>query len=90
MKKNYKQVDLVNNYKDVFKTVKGKAVLYDLMWKCGMLNASYTEDVNQMIFNEGKRSVILSILNTIDTNPDALKQYIEETLKEQELFDIKE
>ena len=74
-------------YKRVFGSPDGKLVLNDLMRSCHVMNSTFDRDANEMLFNEGARSVVLRILKTIETDMDNVKEMItklEEHEKEQE------
>ena len=64
---------LVMDYQTIFKSPRGKAVLEDLEKKALNLKRSRFEDgynVNQLIFEEGRRSVILYIQRMLEVRTD--------------------
>lgn len=73
-----KNVERADNYKLVFGSPQGRAVLYDLMEHCGMLRSSYTKDANEVLFREGERNVVLRILQILDQDVKQLLERIEE------------
>jgi len=86
--KDSKEIDLIHDYKAVFKSERGKTVIYDLMKKCNMLSTSFNGDINKTIYNEGRRSVMLYILSVIDSDPEALKKHMEDSLHEDDIYNI--
>lgn len=66
----------VENYRQVFSSKAGKAVLLDLMQEHYMLKPTYqgTEDAIGIAFRDGQRNVILRILTTM--NFDASELYV--------------
>lgn len=75
-----KELEEVRQYKEsfekVFKCKDGEVVLKVLSDKCFSDIGSYKNDTNKIIFDEGKRNVLLQILklSSIDI-VDFLKQY---------------
>lgn len=68
----------LNAYRRLFSTEDGQLVLKDLMSSCGVLTPVIGKDTHDTYFNEGARSVILRILNTINmTEKDVEKVMIE-------------
>jgi hypothetical protein len=66
------QTRKVEAYKKVFGTDEGKLVLKELAAFCHMTNPTFTGDVNQTVFNEGKRNVYLYINHFINVDLNAL------------------
>jgi len=62
---------LHQQYMATFDGPAGKAVLEDLMKRCGLLVPSYNSDPIRMAFNEGKRGIALYIYNMLDTQAAA-------------------
>jgi len=75
--KTRKMRDIAIAYKRVFDSEEGKKVLKDLMRSCFMLDTTYTNK-EDLIFNEGARSVVLRILKTTETDIEALDKYIDQ------------
>ena len=65
--------ELVKTYKRLFSTEDGKAVLADLQSTHRMLSTSYAESINEVVYNEGERNVILRIMHIINTDLEALR-----------------
>jgi len=85
-KKQQKQVDDVIAYKALFGSPDGKRVLNDLIRTCGMLNATYAGDPNEVIFREGQRAIVVRILNILKIDPSRLQKNIEDMRKEEESY----
>jgi hypothetical protein len=72
------------NYRKVFDSFIGKKVLYDLMKESGFLLAGIEIDnANHAIYNEGKRSMVLYIMNKISVDPKKLEQLIKEGIEDE-------
>lgn len=54
-----------NLYKQIFLSPEGKEVLKDLAMHCNYDNTSFNKDPYRMAFEEGRRSVVLDILNRL-------------------------
>lgn len=74
----YRQVDRVIDYKEIFGSVAGKKVLYDMMKAGNMLQSSFDKDPHEMAFNEGQRNMVLRILTLLKTDPMELRKFIQE------------
>ena len=77
------------NYQQTFESHHGKRVLYDLMKKSGMMTTSFVEkDSHGTAFNEGQRSIVLSILNVLKIDLVKLERTMQEGHEhDQELWD---
>ena len=65
--------DLIIRYKRLFDTEDGKDVLKDLI-RAGRVDAScFHPDPYETAYNEGARDIVLRILKTINTDPDAME-----------------
>jgi hypothetical protein len=73
VRKKQKLEVLLEDYKVVFSSEAGQRVLYDLMNFSSMLSTTYQGNVNDMVYSEGSRSVVLHILNKLNTDIQALK-----------------
>jgi hypothetical protein len=71
----------IEDYKRTFSTENGKRVLWDLMKKNGMLSDIFTENPQVSAYNEGRRAVVLYILQKLNTDIQKLQQQIEEGIK---------
>lgn len=76
--------DLIRCYKKVFSTEDGKRVLYDLINSSGILNEGFTKNAGQMAYLSGRKSIVLNILGTLDTDPEMFREAILESQKQQE------
>ena len=63
-------------YKEVFATEAGKEVLDDLMKSNYFFTSPHTGDSHETSFNEGRRSVILAILNYVSLDIEKIQQRI--------------
>ena len=66
--------ETIKSYKRLFDTVDGQAVIRDLMKSCHVYTTTLDRDPLQMAYNEGARSIILRILNTINIDPEQMKE----------------
>ena len=73
----FKQAKKVEAFKRCFNTPDGKIVLSDLAKECGILNNSYNGDTDDLLFNEGKRNVLLYILSIVNVDLPKLLEIIE-------------
>lgn len=73
-----KRVDTLKAYQDVFNSASGTKVLLDLMKTHNMLNSSFNENVNTVIFKEGERNVVLRILSILNTDVSSLLERIKQ------------
>jgi len=71
-------------YKDAFATEAGQVVLDDLMKYCHMLGPTYRGDLDDTVYNEGMRNVVLYILSILNTDTAALRTRYENIQKEKE------
>ena len=84
-----KAIDIVRAYKNVFESADGKIVLYDLMQSCSYLKPTYIQGIQSIQINEGRRSVILDILDVMNRSEADLVKFINNSLKrEQEEYEL--
>ena len=69
---------LKTDYINTFSTENGKKVLEDLEARCFVNNTTFNGDVNQMIYSEGTRSIILHIKSMINMDIKKIKKRQEE------------
>jgi hypothetical protein len=71
---------LLDDYQDVMQTRQGRAVIRDILSKCGMDRSSFTNgQSNQTIFNEGKRRVGIDIQQQLlELDPDLYLKFVKE------------
>ena len=63
------KAQMISFYRDCFTSYAGKYVLADLCRHCNLeTNTFNPENSHVTAFNEGKRAVVLHILNTLDLN----------------------
>jgi hypothetical protein len=60
-------------YKEVFSTEAGREVLEDLMKNNFIWNSTITSDLQETAYNEGRRSVVLAILNYVSLDADRIQ-----------------
>jgi len=60
-------------YKEVFSTEAGREVLEDLMKNNFIWNSTITTDLQETSYNEGRRSVVLAILNYVSLDADRIQ-----------------
>lgn len=69
---------LIIDYKQTFATDSGKRVLADLRRRCPMLteaiDATKGVDVNRILIEEGRRSVVLHIYKMLKLDPNEERQ----------------
>lgn len=81
-----KQIDLLNSYKKLFSTDDGIKVLSDLMKKSCILASTHVPgDPYSSANNEGKREMILYILQVLETEPEKMRERIKQ-VKEEDYF----
>ncbi len=61
------------SYKELFSTEVGREVLEDLMKNNFLWTSTQTSDPHETAFNEGRRSVILAILNYVSLDADRIQ-----------------
>jgi hypothetical protein len=83
-KKAVKKTDLVSTYQRVFSSKDGEEVLNDLIKQYYLMTPTFGRSVNPdlMLIREGQRSVILSILRTLDIDVSRMRKHISDNNKE--------
>jgi len=67
------------DYQVVFNTEEGKRVLYDMMKNTGALTSSFNPDNPHITsFNEGQRSVCISIMKHLKFNPQKFEKMMQQ------------
>lgn len=68
------------DYKRVFGTEQGKRVLFDMMKAGHMLDSTMSRGAtsHDLAFREGERNFVLRVMTILKTDPEKLKQQIEE------------
>ncbi len=61
------------SYKEIFSTETGREVLEDLMKNNFLWTSTQSSDPYETAFNEGRRSVILAILNYVTLDADRIQ-----------------
>ena len=68
----------------VFSSLEGKFVLKGLMRDCFFITSTHCpENANEMFFREGKRSVVMDLINTLGLNPQQVYELTEEIIQEE-------
>jgi hypothetical protein len=67
-------MDLARRYRRVFNSEDGKIILADLEKRCFGKHPSFDENPIRMAFNEGRRSVYLSIQTMLELDLKKLKE----------------
>lgn len=74
----------INAYRRLFASEDGQIVLKDLMNSCAMSRSVIGRDIQETYFNEGRRSVILGLIGTINMDTKKVEQLIVEMNREAE------
>jgi hypothetical protein len=82
-KKTQHKTAVIKAYKNLFNSPEGMLVLGDLMQSHGMMSPSFRGDVNQAIFKEGERNVVLRILAILKVDETQLRERMEQYAREQ-------
>ena len=77
-----KKAELLISYQRLFDSEDGQRVLVDLMQICGFMSDCMENEPHLTAYNEGKRSVIIRILNYLKTDPMKLLELLEDNRKE--------
>ena len=77
-----KQKIMLSYYREVFNSENGKKVLHDMMKTFSVMDSTFDPDPHIHAFNEGARSVVVRLLKTINTDPEALEKAIKGKLEE--------
>jgi len=76
-KKVPRTLAIVADYKRVFETAAGRRVLRRMMKESGMKEPSYVRgDPHGTSFNEGRRSVVIDILNKLKMDLESLEKQL--------------
>lgn len=77
-----RSVSKVKLYQSVFSGPEGRKVLLDLMSTHGMMNSTFSGDVNAMLIKEGERNVVLRILTMLKQDINQLQERINSYVSE--------
>lgn len=76
-------------YKGLFKSPKGKEVLHDLLARNFVLQSTYSsKDPQQVIYNEGKRAVVLEILAMLEMDISMFDKLQQEALDAAKKYEV--
>lgn len=78
-----KHADKIISYQKLFDSPEGLAVLYDLMKATGYLTTTFAGDPYESAYNEGQRSIVCRILQTINTDPAKILELIKQGNQEE-------
>jgi SOS response regulatory protein OraA/RecX len=67
------------DYKRTFSSEQGMRVLNDLVASNYLGESTFSKDLHEMAFKEGQRKVVLRILGILGTDPEKIKQMVEES-----------
>ena len=84
-KRIQRKVDTAKTIQKIFDTEDGKLFLYELMKSTRFFSTTFDKDPYQTAFNEGARSVVSSLLDTLKLDTKELLKIV----KEQEEIDKK-
>lgn len=79
--------DTIVAYKRLFDSDDGEKVIKDLMRSCHMITTTFDPNPQQQAYNEGARSVVLRIINTINLSEDKLASFMKQ-MEEQDEYTI--
>ena len=79
--KRNERAEKIRAYKRVFESDDGKLVLKDLIASCHILTSTMDPNPNEVMFNEGARSVVLRIMRTLKVDPAELEKILNEQEK---------
>ena len=84
-----KKLDLVKNYRYVFNTPEGKAVLSDLMNQGFVLKPTHDPKSSEAgLKNEGKRELVLYIMAQLNVDPVQLLEKIKRAKQEDSRYEL--
>ena len=75
-------VSLKKVYLSTFESESGKQVLADLAKRCFTKTTTFSDDALRLAFNEGQRTVLLTINNMMNLDVEKMKNLIEQQKKE--------
>ena len=81
------EADRIEAYQRLFATEDGQEVLYDLMRKCNFVKPTYDPDIHVAMINEGKREVILYIIEVLNRDVEELYKFVEQQEKARSTYD---
>ena len=76
---NNKEKRRRSSYQEIFNSEVGKEVLDDLMKSNYFFTSTQTGDSHESAFNEGRRSVILAILNYVSLDIEKIQQRMKDS-----------
>ena len=72
LRRKKKRLEMISRYTSLFKTEDGEKVLWDLCKTFNVVGTTFDTNPHVMAYNEGARAVVMRILQTINTDPEAL------------------
>lgn len=75
---NRKYIKLVQDYRELFDTERGKRVIADLMKNHYVLDSTFDPNPQELALAEGERNVVLRILSLLQESPLDLMNRIKE------------
>lgn len=83
-----KNIDLVTTYQNLFDTEDGKTVLYDLLGKMRFFTSTLGENPEDTSRKEGQREAVVYILEMVNKDVVALKDFIEQQKERQKEYEL--
>ena len=77
LRKTTKGEQLLMDYQFVFSSVEGQRVFNDLVKECGLMDNTYQGNVNDMIFCEGRKSILLMIFKKLKIKQGQLQSILD-------------
>lgn len=75
----------------ILKSPEGRRIYWNIMSETGVFRLSYNGDTNNTLYNEGRRSVGLNMLNNLlDAKPEAFSQMQQEFAAEKKIEEIED
>lgn len=81
------QLSLIGSYSRFFSDGDGQAVLYDLMNKGFFIKPTFDQNSELSARNEGRRELILYIIEMLNADSEKLMKFIEQQEKERTNYD---
>lgn len=83
-----KATETINSYRRLFSTEDGQTVLKDLMRSCHYHSSTIGKDPQETAYNEGMRSVVMRIFQTMNLTTDEVLQISKQmNAEEKDIFE---
>lgn len=80
--KDKKRAEMIQRYKKFFGSPDGEEIIKDLIKSCGILNPIFNKDPIVMSYNEGRRGMVLDIINLLDFDEKRIYDLTRQVQKE--------